>query len=267
MRRLFMRKFPRINLSWRGVLIILLFYALFLGGFALGTFLAQPHTVAAVISPEIVSAPDESGLLVLADKDRKANKTPRAVVYCTHTSEEYAGQIRQSGVAGGVLDAARTLASCLEDQGVETILLDDIFDAPDWNNAYTNSLNALEKIKAEYPDIEIYIDVHRDSQIPGLNTVLTSDSKSYARLMFIVGSNANLPHPNWQKNLAFTNKVDKEVEDIMPGLVVSLKTYNGRYNQHIADKAFLVEIGSNANTTEQAKASAAILAEAISNII
>jgi len=264
-----MRIAPHIYLSWRGLLIILLFYALFMGGFAMGFFLGQPQGVAAMICAEDTPAlAEEDGLLVVAAAAKTGESLePRAVIYCTHASEEYAGQVRKNGVAGGVLTAARTLAGELEARGIGTILLTDIFDAPDWNKSYANSLAALKKVKAAYPDIELYIDVHRDAEIEGINTVLTDESGAYARMLLVVGSDANLPHPDWEKNLAFAKILNKEAEKLYPGLMRSLKIYKGRYNQHIAAKAILVEIGSTTNSVEQAQSSATLLAEAISHIL
>ncbi|NLF80441.1 MAG: hypothetical protein GX572_04525, partial [Clostridia bacterium] len=48
-----MKGLPRISLSWRGVLVVLFFYALFLGGFALGSVWNRPPVVvAAMLSNE-----------------------------------------------------------------------------------------------------------------------------------------------------------------------------------------------------------------------
>lgn len=256
-----MKRLPRISLSWRGVLVVLFFYALFLGGFTLGSFWNRsPVIVAAMLSNEPSA---ENSILVLAKKSKVDDQMPQAVVYCTHTSEEYSGQTRKNGVPGGVLTAAAALAEELEACGVKVLLLDEVFDAPDWNYAYANSLAAVEKVKKQYPEIELFIDVHRDSEVPGLDTNFSDSSGFYARMMLIIGSDANLPHPNWKKNKKFAEKVNAAVEAAKPGLMRDPRVYNGRYNQHIGNKAFLVEIGSTANTVAQAQNSARILAEAI----
>ena len=272
-----MRRYPKIYLSWRAVVIAISLYALFLTGFSFGAHSIGPSTSsAAVLTAEDVPPPAEESLLVIGsaaeDKEEETPATdeplePQAVVYCTHTSEGYYGQERQSGVAGGVLDAARTLADTLEANGIGVILLEDIFDAPDWNNSYGYSLAALEEVKAKYPDIQLYIDVHRDAEIPGVDTHFTDDSGSYARMMLIIGSNANLPHPNWEQNRAFANQLYNELERTKPGLMRDSKIYNGRYNQHVGNKAILVEVGSTSNTVEEAKSSAALLGNAIAKLL
>ncbi len=271
-----MRKTPKIYLSWKAVAIVALFYLLFLTGFSLGVHLVPNSASAVVLSEQDRPEKADPGenILILSggnnqqnSTDEKRELTPRAVVYSTHTSEQYSGQTRKNGVPGGVFSAATALAEALEMQGIGVILLTDVFDAPDWNAAYGNSLAALEKVKKEYPDIELFIDVHRDSAIEGLNTHLASGGIAYARMLLIIGSNDNLPHPNWQSNQAFANSLNDTIDEMLPGIMRLPKVYSGRYNQHIGTQAILVEIGSETNSVEEAKNSAKLLAEALAKLL
>lgn len=268
-----MLKYPRLQISWRTLAAALCCYLIFLAGFAAGAHSGTVSSAAVLTAADITA---EESLLVIGSADGEAQEpapsaaqplTPQAVVYCTHTSEGYAGQERRSGVAGGVLDAARALRDSLEKQGIGVILLEEIFDAPDWNNSYGYSLAAVEEIKEQYPEIQLYIDVHRDAAIEGVNTHFSDASGAYARMMLIIGSNVNLPHPNWEQNRAFAEQLYQELESTKPGLMRDSKIYNGRYNQHVGNKAILVEIGSTSNTVEEAKASAALLGEAIARLL
>ena len=206
-------------------------------------------------------APPEEALLVVA-KPQPPKERVRAVVYCTHTSEEYRGQSRRKGVPGGVLEAARELARALEEQGLEVIFDETVHDF-DYDAAYSHSLTALEEVVAQYPDTRLFIDVHRDSAIAGISTTLQANGEDYAKMLLIVGSDENLPHENWQANYAFAKQVAAETERLLPGLMREPRVYSGRYNQHIGDRALLVEIGSTDNSEEEAKRSAVILARAI----
>ena len=210
---------------------------------------------------EAAEIPPEEALLVVA-KPQPPKERVRAVVYCTHTSEEYRGQSRRKGVPGGVLEAARELARALEEQGLEVIFDETVHDF-DYDAAYSHSLSALEEIVAQYPDTRLFIDVHRDSAIAGISTSLRADGLDYAKMLLIVGSDENLPHENWQANYAFAKQVAAETERLLPGLMREPRVYSGRYNQHIGDRALLVEIGSTDNSEEEAKRSAAVLARAI----
>ena len=221
-----------------------------------------PHlTLESEPADETESMPPEEALLVVA-RPKAAEERPLAVVYCTHTSEEYQGQSRQKGVAGGVLEAARALAETLEKQGVEVILDETVHDY-DYDEAYDHSLAALEKIKADHPEIRLFIDVHRDSAIAGISTTLNAEGEDYAKMLLIVGSDERLPHPDWEDNRDFARQVAAAANDILPGVMREPRVYSGRYNQHIGDRALLVEIGSTDNSVEEAKRSAAVLARAI----
>ena len=248
----------------RPIIAALLVYALFIGGIAAGAKVGFLH-----ISPAAGEELPAPRILLAADpapKEQPGDK-PLAVVYCTHTSEEYAGQKRAGGVAGGVFSAAKALAAGLEGQGIGCILLDTVFDAPDWNKAYGNSLAALEKVKKEHPEIELFVDVHRDSPVAGLDTHYHDDSGDYARMMLIIGSDANLEHPNWQKNKTFAYALQDKINAARPGLMRDARIYSGRYNQHMGNKAILVEIGSNENTVDEACASAEVLARALAELL
>ena len=205
----------------------------------------------------------EEAILVIAPP---RELTPQAVIYCTHTSEEYQGQSRQKGVAGGVLTVARTLAAALEEQGVGVILDESVHDT-DYDSAYEHSLASLEEVAAEYPDIRLFIDVHRDSALAGISTTLNAEGESYARMLLIVGSNERLPHPDWQQNYQFAQTLAAATNKLLPGVMREPRLYSGRYNQHIGPQAILVEIGSTDNTVEEAQRSAQVLAQAIAACI
>jgi len=258
----------RLNISWRGALAALFLYAFFLTGVLAGaqhSISQEPNE----LRPAAAEPPQEEKLLILTKtkEQPKAADMPMAVVYCTHASEEYAGQKRVSGVGGGVQSAAAALVASLEAQGIECIFLQQVFDAPDWNYAYGNSLAALEQVKAEYPQVELFIDVHRDSPVEGLNTHYTNADKDYARMMLIIGSDANLEHPHWEQNRDFAYGVEAWLEQRYPGLMRDARIYSGRYNQHMGTKALLVEIGSAENTVAEAENSAALLGEAIAAMV
>ena len=218
----------------------------------------------------LVLTPAQAGLAPAAETAAPASQQaappqgqPRAVIYCTHTAEEYAGQTRQKGKAGGVLAVAQSLAQALEARGLAVIFDDSIHDQ-DYNSAYAHSLQALQAIQQEHPDIQLYIDVHRDSALAGISTTLQANGTDYAKLLLIVGSNQQLSHPDWQSNLAFAQELTAQAEALLPGLTRGEpRVYSGRYNQHLGRQAILVEFGSTDNSQEQAQRSAEVLAQAI----
>lgn len=213
---------------------------------------------------------DEETLLVLyrkpAENGAEDGKSPVAVIYCTHATEEYAGETRKNGVPGGVMEVAAELGAELERYGVTVILDQQLHDSPDYNEAYASSLASVTGIKAEYPEAEVFIDVHRDSMVEGVDTTLETEEGDYARLMFVVGTDEKYEHPEWETNYAFVREVQAALEAATPGITRETRIYSGRYNQHVAENAILVEFGSNGNERAEAVASARLLAEAIAAV-
>lgn len=65
----------------------------------------------------------------------------------------------------------------------------------------------IESYLAEYPSIQMVLDVHRDAveDQAGFPAALSCklDGEDYARLMLVVGTDeGGLEHPGWQENLA-----------------------------------------------------------------
>lgn len=210
----------------------------------------------------------EESILVLAQQRSPAKSgEPQAVIYCTHAGEGYAGEIRANGQAGGVTRAAQALADGLEQRGIAVIVDETVHDSPSYNEAYESSLDSISAISRQYPHIELFIDVHRDSAIEGVNTRLSTENGSYARMMLVIGTDENLEHPDWRLNQAFMQQLDEELNELLPGITRKPRSSSARYNQHIAPKAILVEMGSTDNTLEEARRSAAILAQALCNVM
>lgn len=201
------------------------------------------------------------------EKAGKEDIEPVVCIYNTHNAEGYYGVEREAGKNSGVYQVALAIEAGLEKQGVSTVVCGTIHDYPDWQLSYVNSLASMKKMKAKYPSIKVFIDVHRDAALEGSSTVLQTKTDKLAKIMLVVGSNKRLWHPNWQQNLAFSQKIGKGLEAACPGILRGVRVQDGRYNQHYSTYAILVEIGSTENTLAQAQKSAAILAGVIADNI
>jgi len=231
------------------------------------------------VSAEPEFVPDEEEMLSFPlpsenePKEKKvaAGKEPLIAIYCTHNAESYVpsqGMERLEGKNGGVFTVAEHLKTTLEQKyGINTILNSTIHDYPDWSKSYANSLATLEAIKKKYPSVRIFIDVHRDAQVPRDSTIVEINDQKIARIMVIVGSDARLTHPNWRINLSFAKKVGEILDRDYPGLVKAVRVQDGRYNQHVSPQAILVEVGATNNTIEEAQRAVEMLADGLSKVI
>ena len=195
---------------------------------------------------------------------------PPIGIYCTHSAESYhltSGADKEEGKNGGVYLVAQELQAALNAYGFTAVLASTIHDYPDWNQSYANSLVTMQELKEQYPDMQVFIDVHRDALPNKEATVTTINGESVAQIMFVVGTNSRANHPNWEKNLAFTNTIASCLNTYYPDFSRKVKVQNGRYNQHVTEKCILVEMGSTENTLEEAKRAAKLLANGLAVVL
>ena len=85
-----------------------------------------------------------------------------------------------------------------------------------------------------------------------------------AQLMFVVGTDGGgLEHPNWKQNLKVAVKIQEKANEMYPGLFRDMNLSKSRYNQHVSNGAFIIEVGTTGNTLEEAKNSMKYLANVI----
>jgi stage II sporulation protein P len=160
------------------------------------------------------------------------------------------------------------LAQRLEAAGIQVIHDRTMHDDPSYNAAYTNARVSVESYLARYPQIQLVLDLHRDSaQNPDGSlyaTGVTVDGKQIAQLMLVMGSDAGgYPHARWEENLAVALKMLAVLEQKAPGITRTTTLRASRYNQDLHPGMLLVEVGSSGNTLDQAMAAVEILADAI----
>ena len=83
------------------------------------------------------------------------------------------------------------LTQLLNEKGIETIHDTGVYDIIDGkldrSNAYEYAGEAVEKILAENPTVEVLIDLHRDGVAEGTHLVTEINGKPTAKIMFFNG--------------------------------------------------------------------------------
>ena len=198
---------------------------------------------------------------------RAAGDGPQVLVFHTHGSESYTPDAafpytpteteRTTDTRYNVVRVGDELCSVLEQNGIETVHIRDIFDSPTYSGAYDRALARVEDVLAEYPSIKAVIDVHRDS-------ILTDDGRAYktactvggedaAQLMFVVGTDeGGLTHPDWRENLNNVVSLQYALNRAEPGLMRPVNLRTQRFDQHASPGSMLVEVGSSGNTMTEA---------------
>ena len=194
-------------------------------------------------------------------------KEPILYIYNTHQSEEYKSEsLSNYNITPTVYMLANIIKKELDKNGIYTIVEDenikDVLNKNNWlyKDSYKASRLWLENINNNYPTIKYYLDLHRDS----VSETIVIDNKRYAKMMFVLGMN----HSNYEKNEVIVKKLYNYLDSKYKGIVKdTLYAKKNIFNQDFNENVFLIEIGGNENTLEEAYNSAMVLADAISSVI
>lgn len=207
---------------------------------------------------------------------------PTILVYHSHTTEGYtlldAGyyteslDLRSKDNAKNMVRVGDELVKYLELQGFNVIHDTDMHDE-NYSGAYDSSRKNIEKYLEEYPSIEITIDVHRDDITYDNKTKVkptaTINGKKAARMMIIAGAQYGRieKFPNWEYNLRFDLAIQNKVEEMYPGLMRPILFSERKYNMFETKNSFLLEVGTDGNTLDEACYSARLFATALGELL
>jgi stage II sporulation protein P len=161
------------------------------------------------------------------------------------------------------------VAEILESAGIGVIQDTTLHDYPSYNGSYSHAAASTKAYLEEHPTIELILDLHRDAADTPTGQMATSctvGGETAAQLMFVLGTDKRLNHPDWEQNLSLALKLQVLLERENPGICRDLTLSKNRYNQHLGAYALLIEIGAAGNTLEEAKIAARELAEAIAQL-
>ena len=207
---------------------------------------------------------------------------PKVLIVHTHASEAYlpepgfeyepSGELRTQDETRSVIRIGSEIARILEDAGIETLHDTTHNDYPSYDGSYARMQTIIESYLAQYPSIQMVLDVHRDAveDRAGFPAALTAkiDGEEYARLMLVVGTDeGGLTHPRWQENLANALKLQALVNRSAPGLCRDIDLRTERFNQHETNGSLLCEFGASGNTLSQALRTARVFAEVLVSFI
>ena len=198
------------------------------------------------------------------DKDEEELK-PRIYVYNTHQTEEYR-TIENYNLTPTVHTASYILKDLLKQYNIGVIVENSDLKTDmnklgvNYNNAYQVSKYWLNNLGMN--DLELYIDLHRDSVNYNLSNV-TVDGVDYAKIMFVMGNNYD-----YYDNLAVAEKLVSEVEKINKTISRGIFTRkNSVYNQDFNKHCVLIEVGGPDSTYESVSNTLSVLALAIKNYL
>lgn len=206
---------------------------------------------------------DQLSIDKLLDKKMTVSKEgeePKILIYHTHSQEAFADSV-PGDKSTTIVGVGERLTQILTDTyGYKVLHHTGEYDVKVRDDAYAQSLPAIEKLLAENPSIEVVIDLHRDEMPEGTKLLMDLDGRPTARFMFFngmsrtrkTGNISYLYNENLQDNLRFSFQMQLTAAKYYPGLTrkIYLKSY--RFNMHLKPKTLLVELGAQNNTVEEA---------------
>ena len=186
------------------------------------------------------------------------NKLPLVYIYNSHQGETYSTEyLEDYNIVPDVLMASNMLKEKLENIGIPTIVENsNILAYMKENNlnhagSYIASRHFLSMTMKKYPNLSLYIDLHRDSATKEVSTT-TINGKKYAKVLFVIG----LEYSTYENNLSIVTDINNKIKDKYPNLtrgIMKKQGYgvNGVYNQDLASNVILIEVGGNENNIEE----------------
>jgi len=208
---------------------------------------------------------------------------PQVLIVHTHGSEAFAegdygyyiksASTRSTDNTKNMVAVGQVIADELNEAGIVTINDTTLHDHPNYTGSYTRSAETIKKYLEKYPSIKVVIDAHRDA-ISGngdekIKPTVEIMGQKAAQIMILAGCETGSVEnfPNWKENFRFCLQLQKQIETNFPGLARPLSFKACKYNFDLLNGSILIEIGSDANTLEEAKYSAKLLSRSLIQLL
>ena len=150
-----------------------------------------------------------------------------------------------------------------------TVLHDrTLYDYPSYAGSYERAAASIEAYLAEYPDIALVLDVHRDA-IGDESTVYKTCAagSGMAQVMLVCGTDEYLEHPLWRENLKLALAMQAAAVSANGALMRPIHLAPERYNQQYTTGSLIIEVGTNGNTLSEALAAAELFGRAAGEML
>ncbi len=209
---------------------------------------------------------------------------PLVLILHTHSSEAYlpssvayltgaiGDAVYSTDATRNVLRVGKVLCDTLNAQGIPTVHCTTLHDADGLSGSYSRSAETVKRYLEQYPSIRYVIDLHRDSVTTSDGAYVRSEAmgtdQACAQIMAVIGSDGNgTAVPNMERNLALALQLCERLN--RNGADVCRAPYfkNASYNQELSQYGLLLEIGTGANTVEEACYAAELAGKALAELI
>lgn len=186
------------------------------------------------------------------------SNNPRVYIYNSHQLENYKmDNFEEHNITPNVLMASYMFKEKLEEYNISTIVEEtnmlEFMNSNNWQHkdSYIASRYLIKDALEKYNDLDLLIDLHRDS-IGYNSSTITINDKKYAKVLFVVGTE----YSSYKNNLDLANKFSSLINNEYPNLSRGVITksganVNGVYNQDLSQKMLLIECGGYENSIDE----------------
>jgi len=206
----------------------------------------------------------------------------QVLIVHTHTCESYMSEDngyyyesfypRTTDNSQNVYAVGERIAKKLKANGIGVVHAKEQHDSPSYDGAYSRSYDTIMRYMEKYKGIKVVLDIHRDSMTQQDNTKLKPtfeyNGKKGAQVMIMTGYDDGYnDFPTWEQNLTFATKLQHQCESMYKGMMRPLNFGNFTYNMNVNSGSLLIEMGTDANTLQEAMYSADLLGNALSQVL
>ncbi len=213
----------------------------------------------------------------------KKSKEPEVLIVHTHATESYMDEDlnyytaqdkpRNENDSKNVVKVGEVFAEVLKSGGISVIHDKTHHDSPSYNQSYSRAKTTINEYLSKYPSIKVVVDLHRDSiAMTGNDKCKPTkeiDGKKAAQVMLVVGSQTGTVSgfPDWKQNLRLALRFQQTMEATYPGLARAMLFCSRKYNMNLTKGSMLLEVGTDANTLEEAIYSAELAGKALLSVL
>lgn len=206
----------------------------------------------------------------------------QVLIVHTHTCESYMSEDsgyytesfypRTTDNNSNVVAVGQAIADSLKAHDIGVVHAVTQHDNPSYNGAYDRSYATIMEYLDKYSEIKVVLDIHRDSMttddMTKLKPTFDYDGKKAAQIMIMSGhDDGDNEFPTWKQNLSFALKLQSACETMYPGMTRPLNFGDYTYNMNVNSGSLLIEVGTDANTIDEAILSGEMLGNALSQVL
>lgn len=239
---------------------------------------AQVRNMTDKSAEELLEAADELPLMRVNLKSSE----PLVLIVHTHTTEDYEPTARDfydenfptrsRDCSQNVCAVGNELAQKLSEYGISVVHDCTVHDYPAYTGAYDRSEETIKKALEMYPSIKIVIDLHRDAtenaQGQRIAPCAQINGESAAQFMIIAGCDNGLFNmPDYMENFKLACLIQNTSQELYAGLARPVLFDYRNYNQHLTTGSLLIEVGSHANSLDEAKYTGRLLGDILARTL